>query len=308
MKIVALAGGTGAAKFLRGLCQIVEPADVTVIGNTGDDLEMWGLSVSPDLDTVMYTLGGVVDETKGWGVRDDSFHCKDAIGRLQAPTFFSLGDRDLATHLVRTAELRAGASLTQVTARLAMRLGVKSRILPMSDDRVRTRVKTPDGWLDFQEFFVRERCAPDILDIVFHGAELARPAPGVTASIAEANLVVICPSNPVSSVGPILAVPGIREALSQTDARVVAISPIVGRAPVSGPAGKMMAAKGVEVSPIGVARSYVEFLDEVVLDRQDTEFAEPLTSMRIQPIFTASIMSSREDEKALARVVLERSP
>ncbi|MET0596024.1 MAG: 2-phospho-L-lactate transferase [Polyangiaceae bacterium] len=308
MKIVALAGGTGAAKFLRGLCQVVEPADVTVIGNTGDDLEMWGLSVSPDLDTVMYTLGGVVDETKGWGVRDDSFHCKDAIGRLQAPTFFGLGDRDLATHLVRTAELRAGASLTQVTARLAMRLGVKSRILPMTDDQVRTRVKTPDGWLDFQEFFVRERCAPDILDIVFQGAELARPAAGVTASIAEASVVVICPSNPVSSVGPILAVPGIRQALAETEARVVAVSPIVGRAPVSGPAGKMMSAKGVEVSPIGVAKSYVEFLDALVLDRQDTEFAAPLSSMGIQPIFTASIMSSREDEKALARVVLERSP
>jgi LPPG:FO 2-phospho-L-lactate transferase len=307
MKIVALAGGTGAAKFLRGLCQITEPGDVTVIGNTGDDLEMWGLAVSPDLDTVMYTLAGVVDEGKGWGLGDDSFRCRDAMARLGAPTFFGLGDRDLATHLVRTAELRAGASLTQVTARLAMRLGAKSRILPMSDDRVRTRVKTPHGWLDFQEFFVRERCAPEIVDIAYDGAEAARPAPGVLASIAEARVVVICPSNPVSSVGPILAVPGVRQALAQTEARVVAVSPIVGRAPVSGPAGKMMAAKGMEVSPLGVAIGYHEFLDELVLDRQDTEFTERLSAMGIQAIVTASIMSNREDEKALARTVLERS-
>lgn len=307
MKIVALAGGTGAAKFLRGLCQVAEPADVTVIGNTGDDLEMWGLAVSPDLDTVMYTLAASVDEGKGWGLRDDTFQCRDAMARLGAPTFFALGDRDLATHLVRTSELRAGATLAQVTARLCMRLGVKSRILPMSDDRVRTRVKTPNGWLDFQEFFVRERCAPEILDVAYDGADAARPAPGVIASIAEANVVVICPSNPVSSVGPILAVPGVRQALAQTEARVVAVSPIVGRAPVSGPAGKMMAAKGVEVSPLGVADGYQEFLDALVLDRQDTGLTERLAAMGIQAIVTASIMSNREDEKALARTVLERS-
>src|SRR6185503_11895807 len=226
MKIVALAGGTGAAKFLRGLCQVTDPAAVTVIGNTGDDLEMWGLSVSPDLDTVMYTLAGVVDATKGWGLSGDTFMCRDAIGRLGAPTFFGLGDRDLATHLLRTEQLRAGLSLAEVTEGLCRRFGVKSRLLPMSNERVRTRVRTPSGWLAFQEFFVRERCDPEIVDIAYDGAAGARPAQGVLEAIAEARHVIICPSNPISSVGPILAVPGIREAISVTAARVVAVSPV----------------------------------------------------------------------------------
>src|SRR5690349_4559604 len=203
MKIVALAGGTGAAKFLRGLCRIAEPASVTVIGNTGDDLEMWGLSVSPDLDTVMYTLAGVVDQGKGWGILADTFQCREAMRRIGTDTFFGLGDRDLATHLVRTEQLRAGLSLTDVTEGLCRRFGVTCRVLPMSNEPVRTRVRTPDGWLAFQEFFVRDRCAPEIVDIAYYGAARARPAPGVLEAIADARCVVICPSNPISSVGPI---------------------------------------------------------------------------------------------------------
>jgi len=306
MKIVALAGGTGAAKFLRGLCRITDPAALTVIGNTGDDLELWGLSISPDLDTVMYTLAGVVDESKGWGLSGDTFQCRDAIGRLGAATFFGLGDRDLATHLVRTEQLRSGLSLADVTEGLCRRLGVKSRILPMSNDRVRTQVETPAGWLSFQEFFVRERCAPDIVNVVYDGADRARPAPGVLELIGEARMILICPSNPVSSIGPVLAVPGIRQALSTTAARVVAVSPIVARAPVSGPAGKMMAAKGFEVSALGVARIYEGLLDRLVVDQRDAALAPSVEALGVEVLVTDTIMDGAKKEMAVARAVLER--
>jgi LPPG:FO 2-phospho-L-lactate transferase len=304
MKILALAGGTGAAKFLRGLCRITDPAGLTVIGNTGDDLELWGLSISPDLDTVMYTLAGVVDEAKGWGLSGDTFQCRDAIGRLGAATFFGLGDRDLATHLVRTEQLRSGLSLADVTEGLCRRLGVKSRILPMSNDRVRTQVETPSGWLSFQEFFVRERCAPDIVNVVYDGADRARPAPGVLELIGEARMILICPSNPVTSIGPVLAVPGIRQALSTTAARVVAVSPIVGRAPVSGPAGKMMAAKGFEVSALGVARIYEGLLDRLVVDQRDAALAPSVEALGVEVVVTDTIMDGAKKEMAVARAVL----
>jgi LPPG:FO 2-phospho-L-lactate transferase len=305
MKIVALAGGTGAAKFLRGLCRVIDPAAVTVVGNTGDDLEIWGLSISPDLDTVMYTLAGVVDEAKGWGVLGDTFQCREAMGRLGTETYFGLGDRDLATHLVRTEQLRAGLSLAEVTEGLCRRFGVKSRLLPMSNDKVRTRVKTPSGWLAFQEFFVRERCGPEIVDIAYDGADRARPAPGVLEAIGDARYIIICPSNPISSVGPILAVPGIREALSATAARVVAVSPVVGSAPVSGPAGKMMAAKGFEVSALGIAAVYADFLDRLVVDHRDANLVVPLEARGVEALVTDSIMNGPDKENALARAVLE---
>jgi LPPG:FO 2-phospho-L-lactate transferase len=305
MKIVALAGGTGAAKFLRGLCRVVDPVDITVIGNTGDDLEMWGLSISPDLDTLMYTLAGVVDPSKGWGVVADTFQCRDAMRRLGADTYFGLGDRDLATHLVRTEQRRAGLSLVEVTEGLCRRFGVKSRILPMSNEDVRTRVKTPTGWLGFQEFFVRERCGPEVVEIAYDGADRARPGPGVLEAIGDARCVVICPSNPISSVGPILAVPGIREALSATAAQVVAVSPIVGNAPVSGPAGKMMAARGFEVSAVGVAATYAPFLHRIVVDHRDANLAAALQARGVEVLVTDSIMDGPDKEKALARAVVE---
>jgi len=305
MKIVALAGGTGAAKFLRGLCRVTDPAALTILGNTGDDLEMWGLSISPDLDTVMYTLAGVVDQGKGWGVLGDTFHCREAMQRLGADSYFGLGDRDLATHLVRTEQLRAGLSLTEVTEGLCRRFGLKSRLLPMSNEAVRTRVATPSGWLSFQEFFVREKCAPAIVDVAYDGAERARPAAGVLEAIAEARCVIVCPSNPISSVGPILAVPGIRQALSATAARVVAVSPIVGTAPVSGPAGKMMAARGFEVSVGGVAAVYADFLDRLVVDTRDAEVAQLLGARGLEVVATDTIMSGPDQETALARAVLE---
>jgi LPPG:FO 2-phospho-L-lactate transferase len=227
------------------------------------------------------------------------------MGRLGAATYFGLGDRDLATHLLRTEQLRAGISLAEVTEGLCRRLGVKSRILPASNEKVRTRVETPRGWLAFQEFFVRERCAPEVLDIVYDGSDAARPAPGVLEAIAEARCVVICPSNPMSSVGPILAVPGIRQALSKTEARVVAVSPVVGQAPVSGPAGKMMAAKGFEVSVHGVAAIYGEFLDGLVIDHRDANLVPLLRERGLEVLVTDSIMDGADGEKILARAVLE---
>jgi LPPG:FO 2-phospho-L-lactate transferase len=308
LKIVALAGGTGAAKFLRGLVAVADPSDVTIVGNTGDDLELWGLSISPDLDTVMYTLAGRVDEAKGWGVANDSFHVRAAMARLGCDTFFALGDEDIATHLHRTERLRAGLTLSQVTDELRTKLGVRSPILPMSDDRVRTRVKTPGGWLDFQEFFVRDRCGPDVVDVRYEGAERSRVAPGVIEAIHTADVVILCPSNPVSSVGPILAVPGVLGALVETTAHVVAVSPIVGGAAVSGPAAKMMRAKGLEVSVAGVARAYEGLLDALVVDTRDGAFAEDLRATGTSVVVTDIVMADRTREIALAQDVLKSAP
>ena len=228
MKIVALAGGTGAAKLLRGLAPLVDPAELTIVGNTGDDTEIWGLHISPDLDTVCYTLAGLIDERKGWGLRDESFHALEQMPRLGEPAWFGLGDRDLATHLHRTRLLREGRSLTAVTADIVAALGVPARVLPMSDQPVRTRILGPEGWISFQEYFVREKAQTDVRAVAYAGAADSAPAPGVLAAIAEARAVIVCPSNPITSVGPILAVPGIAAALAATRATVLAVSPIIG--------------------------------------------------------------------------------
>jgi LPPG:FO 2-phospho-L-lactate transferase len=305
MKLVALAGGTGAAKFLRGLCRVIAPSDLTIVGNTGDDLELFGLHISPDLDTVGYTLSGLVDETKGWGVAGDTFQCREALERLGAPSYFALGDRDLAVHLLRTARLRQGVPLSRVTHDLAQHWGLKSRLVPMSDDQVRTRVRTPSGWLAFQEFFVRDRCEPEIVDIAYDGAEKALPAPRVIEAFREADAILVCPSNPISSIGPILAVPAIRRALSQCRARVTAISPIVGESPVSGPAGKMMRAKGYDVTAVGVADVYAGLLARLVIDQRDAGARGALVDRDVQAVVADSMMTSREKEIALARAVVE---
>ncbi|MBI4561001.1 MAG: 2-phospho-L-lactate transferase [Candidatus Rokubacteria bacterium] len=303
--ITALAGGTGAAKFLRGLVALMEPGLLTVIGNTGDDTEIWGLHISPDLDTVTYTLAGLIDEGKGWGVKDDSFCCLQAMAVLGGETWFNLGDRDLATHLFRTERLRAGQSLSEVTDAIRAGLGVRSRILPMSDRPVRTRIRSTTGWLTFQEFFVREKAQVEVLDVVYEGAGAARPAPGVVEAIREARAVLVCPSNPVTSIGPILAVPGVVEALGKTPAVVTAISPIVAGEAVSGPAGGLMAAKGLPVSAVGVAGAYRQWLDVMVLDRQDQHLTPQLLRLGVSAVVTDTLMTDREREVALARAVLE---
>lgn len=305
MQVTTLAGGTGAAKFLRGLTAVVPPEHVTVIGNTGDDTRIWGLHISPDLDTVTYALSGLLDEEKGWGIRDDTLRCLAAMAALGRETWFNLGDRDLATHLFRTERLGAGRSLTEVTEAIRRALGVRSRILPASDSPVATRILTPGGWLGFQEFFVKEKARVEVLDVAYGGAEMASPAPGVLEAIRTATAVVICPSNPITSIGPILAVPGIAEALASTPARVLAISPIVGGAPVSGPAGKLMVAKGLPVSALGVARLYRPWLDVLVLDRRDEGLAPDIAALGIAPLVTGTIMTDRRAEAALARAALD---
>jgi LPPG:FO 2-phospho-L-lactate transferase len=303
--IVALAGGTGAAKLLRGLTHVTEPTRLFVVGNTGDDLDWWGLRVSPDLDSVAYALAGFLDPTRGWGVRDDTFHCLEAMAQLGRETWFRLGDRDLATHLHRTLLLRAGASLTAATRAITDALGVKARLVPMSDDPVRTELRTGDGWLSLEEFFVRERCAPEVLEVAYRGAERARPAPGVLEAIAAAGAVVVCCSNPVTSIGPILAVPGIVDALARAPAPVVAVSPIVGGQAVSGPAAKLLAARGLDVSPLGVARAYRPWLDALVIDAADAALGPALERDGVRPVLADALMPDRAAEDRLARVVLE---
>jgi LPPG:FO 2-phospho-L-lactate transferase len=304
MKLTALAGGTGAAKLLRGLARIMDPRDLTVIVNTGDDAEIWGLHISPDLDTVSYTLGGVIDEQKGWGLTGETFHALEQIARFGEPVWFNLGDRDLATHLHRTRLLREGRTLTEVTRSIAAALGVTATVLPMSDQPVRTRILGPDGWLTFQEYFVREKAQVEVHAVDYAGAAASVPAPGVLEAIASAQAVLVCPSNPITSVGPILAVPGLVEALGATRANVVAVSPIVGGAAVSGPAGRLMASAGLPVSAAGVAQAYAAWLDRLVFDEQDRALADEIQVLGVAPVPAPTMMSSREAEITLARRVL----
>ena len=302
---MALAGGTGAAKFLRGLVQVAEARELGVVVNTGDDARIWGLHVSPDLDTVTYTLAGVIDESKGWGVRDETFHALDHMARLGEPTWFNLGDRDLATHLHRTRLLAEGQSLSDATRSIARHLGVTANLMPMSDQPVRTRLLGPDGWLDFQEYFVRDKAQVEVRQVRYEGASNARPAPGVVEAIHAARGVVVCPSNPITSIGPILAVPGLREALSETSATIVAISPIVGTDAVSGPAGRLMAVSGLPVSAAGVARAYTDWLDLLVFDERDGAQTGDVRRLGVSPVTAQTIMANRADEIALARRVLD---
>lgn len=305
MQVTALAGGTGAAKLLRGLTACVPASDLTIIGNTGDDAEIWGLHVSPDLDTVTYALAGRLDAARGWGLAGETFRCLETMVELGGDTWFNVGDRDLATHLVRTKALRTGVTLTAVTAEIAGRLGVRARILPMSDQPVRTQIATPDGWLSFQEYFVREKALVEVVGVEYGGAAAARPAPGVVESLAGADLVIVCPSNPVTSIGPILAVPGIVDALCATKAPIVAVSPIIGGAAVSGPAAALMQARGLDVSPLGVAAAYHPWLTALALAEQDRARAKALDEAGVRPLIAPILMTDRRREVALARHLLE---
>jgi LPPG:FO 2-phospho-L-lactate transferase len=306
VRVAALAGGTGAAKLLRGLVASLDASALSVVVNTGDDAEVWGLHVSPDLDSVMYALAGVLDRGRGWGRADETFRCLSAMAAYGAPTWFALGDRDLATHLVRTRALRDGQSLSAVTADLCRALGVAPRILPMSDDAVRTTIRTPDGRLGFQEYFVRDKGQVEVLGVDYEGAERARPAPGVLEAIRGADLVVVCPSNPVTSVGPILAVPGIADALAGARV-VVGVTPIVGGAAVSGPAGALLRARQLPVSPVGVARAYAPWLSTLLVAREDAACAVELGALGVRAVPTDVMMPDAEREIALARVVLEQA-
>ncbi len=305
--IVVFTGGTGGTKLVQGLQQIVPPEQFSVIVNTGDDIDWWGLHVSPDIDSVLYGLAGLLSKDRGWGIDGDSFRCLERMKQLGEPSWFSLGDLDLATHLARTAMLRTGASLTDATAALAAKFGIRARVVPMSDDRVSTMLDTEIGTLNFQEYFVRERHQVEVLAVRFEGAERARPAPGVIESIDEAEAIILAPSNPVTSIGPILAVPGIRDALRRTGAPVLAVSPIVGGAAVSGPAGRLMEMMGWPSSIAGVAKAYEDFLDVLIADEADANDAEPLREGGLRVLCTNTIMNSSEDKRDLAQFVLERA-
>ena len=303
--IVALAGGVGAARFLDGFARTVDPARLFIIGNTADDTELHGLHISPDLDTVAYTLAGKSNPKPGWGIAGDTFHCLESLRNLGVDAWFQLGDRDLATHLYRTDRLRHGATLSEVTRELAAAWGVKARIAPMSDDRVRTIVKTRRGPLDFQTYFVRRRSRDTVLGVEFDGARRAQPAAGILDAIRNGAGVILCPSNPIISIGPILAVPGIRTAIRKTRATVVAISPIVGGRALKGPAARMMKSLGMRVSALGVAELYQDFLDVLILDREDAKLAPKVEALGIRAVVTGAIMTSLTRKKALARATLE---
>jgi LPPG:FO 2-phospho-L-lactate transferase len=307
--LATLAGGVGAARFLNGLARAVPPSQVVAIVNTGDDDEFHGLYVSPDLDSVTYTLAGASNTAQGWGLQGESFATLDALARYDVPTWFRLGDKDIATHLYRTQRLRAGAPLSQVTAEITQAWGLDVRLVPMSDDRVRTRitVERPDGTtaeLAMQEWFVGERAESPVVSVRFEGAATARPGPGVLEALRTAATIVICPSNPVISIGPILAIPGVRDALVARRERVIAISPIVGGAPVKGPADRLMGPLGIEVSCVGVAREYAQICGALVIDAVDAGLAGEVEAAGVRAIVTDTMMRSPEIATELARCTL----
>ena len=303
--ITALAGGVGAARFLSGLVRVIPEKELSVIVNTGDDIKLYGLHVSPDLDIVSYTLAGMVDEEKGWGIKGDTFRCLEMLRSYGFETWFNLGDKDLATHLYRTNLLKRGLKLSEVTAEISRALGLKVRILPMTDDRCETWVTTEAGSMHFQEYMVRRGGRDAVLDVKLVGAEAAKPAPGVIDSILESELVIVCPSNPIVSIGTTLSMKGVREALRQGEARKIAISPIVAGAPIRGPADKLMKGLGLEVSAYSVACLYKDFLDVFVLDVADEMEKMKIEKLGIEVVTANTIMKTLRDRVELARIVVK---
>ncbi len=305
--ICVLTGGTGGAKFVDGLRQVIPPEQITLVVNTGDDLLWWGLYVSPDIDSITYVLSGLLSRERGWGVRGDTFLCLQAMGQLGEPTWFHTGDRDLAVHLLRSRLLAEGKTLSEATSMICDKLSVRARILPMSDSRVETRVDTPSGELSFEEYFVQRWFQDPVKSVRFAGASDAEAAPGVIEAIVSADAVLIAPSNPITSIGPILAVPGVRDALRGARGKVAAVSPIIGNAPVAGPAGILMAAQGLPCSIVGIAKAYGDFMDLLICDSRDARAADLLRKNGLRVECMQTIMRSAEDKAALARFVLSRT-
>jgi len=303
--ITALAGGVGAARFLQGMVRVVPEKEVAVVVNTGDDIELYGLHISPDLDIVTYTLAGIVDEERGWGIRGDTFHCLEALQKYGQETWFKLGDMDLATHIYRTSLMKNGLTLSEVTSRLCQALGLSVKIIPMTNDRFATKIVTDKGVMHFQEYLVKRGAQNSVVNVVFEGVEEAQPAPGVVESILGSDVVVVCPSNPIVSIGTILSVKSVRTALRETEARVVAISPIVGGRPIKGPADKLMQGLGLEVSAYSVAKFYQDFLDSFIIDRADDAERKRIEDLGLKVMVTNTIMKTLEDKVQLARAVLE---
>lgn len=305
MKITALAGGIGAARFLVGLSRAMPPEQITIITNTGDDIELFGLRVCPDIDTIAYTLAGVINEATGWGIDGDTFESLKWMSRYGEAAWFNLGDRDLATHIHRTDLLRRGQKLSEVTDHIRRALGVAARILPATDSYVPTRVVTDEGEMHFQEYFVRRRCEPLVREIRFDNVDRAEPAAGVVESILDADAVIICPSNPFISIGPVLAIKGVREALREARSRVVAITPIVGGRALKGPAADMLRDLGHEVSARGVAAVYQDLAGLFALDKQDAQLAPSIEALGLRVLVTNTVMSTLEAKEQLAREILK---
>jgi LPPG:FO 2-phospho-L-lactate transferase len=304
VKVLALAGGVGGAKLAAGLEAVIPSEDLSVVVNTADDFDLWGLRICSDLDTVMYTLAGIANPETGWGVVDESFDALEMLAHYGEDAWFKLGDRDLATHVLRTARLRAGVSLTGITADLSAALGVRSAILPMCDEPVATVLDAPDGPLEFQEYFVRRRQRDEVLGVRLRGVGNARPTDSVLKALAGADLVIFCPSNPIVSIGPILAVPGMWEALASSPAPKVAVSPIVGGRALKGPADRMLASLGHEVSAAGVARMYEGLVDGMVIDEVDHEDQPGIEALGMRVLATGAIMRDAPDRGRLASEVL----
>ncbi|HEX7544750.1 MAG TPA: 2-phospho-L-lactate transferase [Candidatus Limnocylindrales bacterium] len=309
MRVVCLAGGVGGAKLADGLQQVLAPGELTVVVNTGDDFERHSLLICPDHDTVAYTLAGVADPVQGWGLADETWQVMDQLARLGQETWFRIGDRDLATHLFRAERRGKGVRLTQIALELQKALGVPSRVLPMTDEQVRTRVRTDDGWLDFQDYFVRLRQVPEVRDVRYEGAESSAITPEVRAAIQAADTIVVAPSNPVVSIGPILAIPGFMEEIASArhrGVRVVGVSGIVGGKAVRGPADRMLASLGEESSALGVARRYasIGLLDAFVIDRADESMADEIRSLGLEVAVADTIMTDVPDRGRLAREML----
>ncbi|MFI5404297.1 MAG: 2-phospho-L-lactate transferase [Candidatus Gagatemarchaeaceae archaeon] len=302
MKVVAIAGGTGSAKLIRGLSYL--GPDLTVVANVGDNIWMHGLYVCPDVDIALYTLAGIADKSRGWGVEGDTFNSLAGLRALNTESWFALGDRDLATHIVRTALLRSGASLTEVTEKLRRDLHATSRVLPATDDPLETHVRTKKGLLHLQEFWVREGGRPGVTGVEYRGAARSRPSPQVADSIKGADRIVLCPANPVTSIGPILAIPGFPKLLQGARARITALSPMLGSSPFSGPAAKLMKAAGLRPNSLGVAVRYSGFLDAILIDSKDAGLAEEISNQGVQCHLSDIRMAGPEDETRLARAVL----
>jgi LPPG:FO 2-phospho-L-lactate transferase len=306
MMITALAGGVGASKFLEGLSRVMPPEEISVIVNTGDDMEIFGLYIAPDLDIVSYTLAGLVNPETGWGFTSDTFHCLDMLLRYnESDRWFNLGDRDLATHIFRTQMLRSGKRLSEVAEQVRTTLGVQSRILPMTDTHTPTTILTDAGEMHFQEYLVKKRAQPRVEGIRFENIESAQPAPGVAEAILEAKAIIVCPSNPLISIGPILAVPGMRDLLKKTTAKILVISSVVGGASLKGPTDRMLKDLGMEVSAAQIARLYADFADIFVLDQQDKAMRPEIEALGLKVFVTDTVMSDDDKKTALSLAVLQ---
>jgi LPPG:FO 2-phospho-L-lactate transferase len=304
-KITALAGGVGASKLLLGLYEEMDPVLLTIIVNTGDDIELHGLKISPDLDIVTYTLAGLVDPAKGWGLRNETFHALQHLASYGRANWFNLGDRDLATHIHRTALLREGKTLSQAAESIRAALRVKARILPMSDQPVPTIIDSNEGPLHFQEYLVKRRAEPVVHGIRFSGAEVARPAPGVLEAISDAARILICPSNPLISIGPILAIPGVRGQLSARKDDVIAVCPMVGGKSLKGPSDKMLVEQGHAATALGVAKLYADFAGTFVIDRADEAQAEAIAALGMRVVILPTVMKTRAQKRKLAQALFK---